>query len=226
MRRYSHAAYSSSPLTQGVGWEWVQLKLTALSSKREALVDGLSRGMKQRLCLARALMHDPKLLILDEPTSGMDPRARAQMRDILKEIGQMGKTVLISSHILPELSELCTSMTILEKGRLIYSGSMQALSRRMNSAPLEIRFERAMEAEQAQKAMAALEEALGAAPVKLDAACWQVDAQREAADDARALSALVGAEELKEASAEDLRVLVCLLSGQDDPASIAKAQLR
>jgi len=69
---------------------------------------------------------------------------------------------------------------------------MQALSRRMNSAPLEIRFERAMEAEQAQKAMAALEEALGAAPVKLDAACWQVDAQREAADDARALSALVG----------------------------------
>lgn len=95
------------------------LELTALAQKREAYVDNLSRGMKQRLCLARALMHDPKLLILDEPASGMDPRARAEMRDILKNVSDMGKTVLISSHILPELAQMCEHMTILEQGTRI-----------------------------------------------------------------------------------------------------------
>lgn len=100
------------------------LDLTELTAKREAYVDTLSRGMKQRLCLARAMIHDPKLLILDEPASGMDPRARAQMRGVLRRIGAMGKTVLISSHILPELSDLCTSMTILERGRAVFSGTV------------------------------------------------------------------------------------------------------
>lgn len=109
------------------------LELTVLSDKREAFVDELSRGMKQRLCLARAMLHDPALLILDEPASGMDPRARTQMRDILREIGKSGKTVLISSHILPELSELCDSMSILEKGRLVFSGSVHELEQKMET---------------------------------------------------------------------------------------------
>lgn len=119
------------------------LTLTELESKREAYVDHLSRGMKQRLCLARAMMHDPKLLILDEPASGMDPRARAEMRGILKNISHMGKTVLISSHILPELADMCNHMTILDHGKAIFTGSMSELENRMNSeSELTIRFER------------------------------------------------------------------------------------
>lgn len=119
------------------------LMLTELESKREAYVDHLSRGMKQRLCLARAMMHDPKLLILDEPASGMDPRARAEMRGILKNISHMGKTVLISSHILPELADMCNHMTILDHGKAIFTGSMSELENRMNSeSELTIRFER------------------------------------------------------------------------------------
>lgn len=119
------------------------LTLTELESKREAYVDHLSRGMKQRLCLARAMMHDPKLLILDEPASGMDPRARAEMRGILKNISHVGKTVLISSHILPELADMCDHMTILDHGKAIFTGSMSELENRMNSeSELTIRFER------------------------------------------------------------------------------------
>lgn len=119
------------------------LMLTELESKREAYVDHLSRGMKQRLCLARAMMHDPKLLILDEPASGMDPRARAEMRSILKNISHMGKTVLISSHILPELADMCNHMTILDHGKAIFTGSMSELENRMNSeSELTIRFEK------------------------------------------------------------------------------------
>ena len=116
------------------------LELTQLSDKRDAYVDTLSRGMKQRLCLARSLIHDPKLLILDEPASGMDPRARADMKGILRTLREMGKTVMISSHILPELSEMCDSLTILNHGRLVFSGSVESLSEKMNgNAPLDIR---------------------------------------------------------------------------------------
>ena len=92
------------------------LELVQLEEKENEYVDALSRGMKQRLCLARSLIHDPKLLILDEPASGMDPRARAEMKGILRTLREMGKTVLISSHILPELAEMCDSLTILDHG--------------------------------------------------------------------------------------------------------------
>lgn len=119
------------------------LALTELESKREAYVDHLSRGMKQRLCLARAMMHDPKFLILDEPASGMDPRARAEMREILKSISHMGKTVLISSHILPELADMCDHMTILDHGKAIFTGSMAELENRMcGESELTVRFGR------------------------------------------------------------------------------------
>lgn len=116
------------------------LEIVNLRDKRESYVDVLSRGMKQRLCLARALIHDPKLLILDEPASGMDPRARAEMKNILRTLKTMGKTVLISSHILPELSEMCDALTIIDHGRLVFSGSVDELGERMNGgASLTVR---------------------------------------------------------------------------------------
>ena len=100
------------------------LELVNLSDKKDAFVDTLSRGMKQRLCVARALIHNPDLLVLDEPNSGLDPRARFEMKEVLKNLRSMGKTILISSHILPELSELCTSVGIMEHGRLVTSGKV------------------------------------------------------------------------------------------------------
>ena len=100
------------------------LELTDLGYKADAEVNGLSRGMQQRLSVARVLLHDPKVLLMDEPNSGLDPRARIEMRELLKELRRMGKTILISSHILPELAELCTSVGIIEQGKLVYAGRM------------------------------------------------------------------------------------------------------
>ena len=135
------------------------LELVQLSEKKDAFVDSLSRGMKQRLCLARSLIHDPKLLILDEPASGMDPRARAEMKTILRTLREMGKTVLISSHILPELSEMCDSLTILDHGELVFSGSVEALSEKMNgNAPLEIRLQEGCGEAAVETAVACLKE--------------------------------------------------------------------
>ena len=105
------------------------LDLVDLSEKREAYVQSLSRGMRQRLCLAHTLVHDPAVLLLDEPASGLDPRARVEMRELLKELGAMGKTVVVSSHILAELAELCDSIGIIERGQLITSGTVAEVSR-------------------------------------------------------------------------------------------------
>jgi ABC-2 type transport system ATP-binding protein len=98
------------------------LELVDLTEKRDAYVQTLSRGMRQRLCLAHALVHDPQVLLLDEPASGLDPRARVEMRELLRELGSMGKSIVVSSHILSELAELCDQVGIIEKGRLIASG--------------------------------------------------------------------------------------------------------
>jgi ABC-2 type transport system ATP-binding protein len=116
------------------------LELVNLSDKKDDYVDGLSRGMKQRLCVARALIHDPELLVLDEPASGLDPRARFELKEILKNLGDMGKTILISSHILPELGEMCTSIGIMEKGQLVASGNVEEIAelKRANS-PVHIK---------------------------------------------------------------------------------------
>ena len=103
------------------------LELVNLTNKRYEYVDLLSRGMKQRLCLARALIHDPKVLILDEPASGLDPRARVEMRDILRNLKSMGKTILISSHILPELAEMCDEIGVIDNGKLIAHGNVAAI---------------------------------------------------------------------------------------------------
>lgn len=103
------------------------LELVNLTNKRYDYVDLLSRGMKQRLCLARALIHDPKVLILDEPASGLDPRARVEMRDILRNLKSMGKTILISSHILPELAEMCDEIGVIDNGKLIAHGNVATI---------------------------------------------------------------------------------------------------
>ena len=99
------------------------LELVDLGTKRDAMVNSLSRGMKQRLSLARALVHDPEVLVLDEPASGLDPRARVELRNLLVELRGMGKTIVVSSHILAELTEMCTEVGIMEKGRLLASGT-------------------------------------------------------------------------------------------------------
>lgn len=104
------------------------LELVNLSNKADSYVDALSRGMKQRLGLARCLIHDPQVLILDEPASGLDPRARIEMREILKELRKLGKTIIISSHILPELSDLCDEIGVIEKGKMIAYSSVQDIS--------------------------------------------------------------------------------------------------
>lgn len=108
------------------------MELVNLSDKADAYVDGLSRGMKQRLCLARTLIHNPKLLILDEPASGLDPRARYEMKSILRNLSEMGKTILVSSHILPELSEMCSSIGIIEHGKMVVSGTVAEIMESMN----------------------------------------------------------------------------------------------
>lgn len=107
------------------------LELVNLSDKADAYVDTLSRGMKQRLCLARCLVHDPELLILDEPASGLDPRARIEMREILKELKSMGKTIIISSHILPELAEMVDEIGVIEQGRIAAVGNVADIQSRL-----------------------------------------------------------------------------------------------
>ena len=115
------------------------LEQVGLEDKSDFYVDGLSRGMKQRLCLARALIHDPEVLILDEPTSGLDPRTRFEVREILKELHEAGKTIVISSHVLSELSELCTDIGIIDQGHMVLEGNiMDILSRVNTSNPLVI----------------------------------------------------------------------------------------
>ena len=108
------------------------LELLDLTHKRDDFVNGLSRGMKQRLCLAKTLVHDPPVLILDEPSSGLDPRARLEVKALLKELSRMGKTILISSHILTELADCCTSIGIVERGRLLLHGPMEEVYRRIH----------------------------------------------------------------------------------------------
>lgn len=110
------------------------LELVELGEKREAFVDTLSRGMQQRLCLARALIHDPRVLLLDEPASGLDPLARVEMREILKELCKLGKTILISSHILSELADLCTHIGMITEGRLVRQGTLAEL---LNGTPVQ-----------------------------------------------------------------------------------------
>lgn len=109
------------------------LELVGLATKRDADVGQLSRGMQQRLCLAQALVHDPQVLLLDEPASGLDPRARVEMRELLRELSAMGKTIVLSSHILSELTEMCDEVGIIEHGRMVANGPLAVLRNRMQA---------------------------------------------------------------------------------------------
>jgi len=105
------------------------LALTDLTVKKDSYVEALSRGMKQRLCLAKTLVHDPKVMLLDEPASGLDPRARIEIRELLKELQAMGKTIIVSSHILPEMEEFCNKVGIIERGEMIVAGDVNTIAR-------------------------------------------------------------------------------------------------
>ena len=122
------------------------LELLDLGHKRDDYVNGLSRGMKQRLCMAKTLVHDPPVLILDEPTSGLDPRARIEVKALFKELKRMGKTILISSHILSELADCCTSIGIIERGQLLMHGPIEEVYRRIRgNRTVEVRFMNGMD---------------------------------------------------------------------------------
>jgi ABC-2 type transport system ATP-binding protein len=123
------------------------LELLDLTHKRDDFVNGLSRGMKQRLCLAKTLVHDPPVLILDEPSSGLDPRARLDVKALLKELRQMGKTILISSHILTALADCCTSIGIIERGQLLLHGPINVVYRQIQRhRHIEVRFTNSIDA--------------------------------------------------------------------------------
>jgi ABC-2 type transport system ATP-binding protein len=116
------------------------LDLVDLGERRDSYVQGLSRGMQQRLCLAHTLVHDPQVLLLDEPASGLDPRARVELRELLRELRSLGKTIVISSHILPELEELCTAVAIVDHGRVLAHGKVSDIERRLRyGAVLRVR---------------------------------------------------------------------------------------
>jgi ABC-2 type transport system ATP-binding protein len=140
------------------------LALVDLSVKRDSFVEALSRGMKQRLCLARTLVHEPDLLILDEPASGLDPRARIELRELLLELQRLGKTILVSSHILTELAEMCTHIGIIERGKLLESGRVSEILQRMQPAR-EVRIKVLA---RAHEAVALLSKVPGVLDVRLD----------------------------------------------------------
>jgi ABC-2 type transport system ATP-binding protein len=112
------------------------LEITDLTVKRDSFTETLSKGMRQRLCIAKTLLHDPKVLILDEPASGLDPRARIELKELLKELNRMGKTVFISSHILPELADICSTVGIIEAGNLLAFGSVQDFTENVKSTTI------------------------------------------------------------------------------------------
>ncbi len=133
------------------------LELTDLMGKKHATVDSLSRGMQQRLGLARVLIHDPKALILDEPASGLDPRARIEIKELLRELKRMGKTIMISSHILSELEEICDHVGIVEQGKLVFSGTMEQIRQKLG-VHSKVRVRVAANTEQAAALLGALPE--------------------------------------------------------------------
>ena len=140
------------------------LALVDLGHRRDDYVDALSRGMKQRLCLARTLAHDPQLLILDEPASGLDPRARVEIRELLRELQAMGKTIFVSSHILSEIQEVCTHIGIIEGGRLVASGTLEEM-RELSRAQGVVKMRLTSRVEEAIVWLAAREDVLSAEPV-------------------------------------------------------------
>lgn len=165
------------------------LDQVGLGNKEDFYVDGLSRGMKQRLCLARALIHDPALLIMDEPTAGLDPRTRLEFREMVRDLRESGKTILISSHLLSDLSELCTDIGIIDQGRMILHGSIEEITNRINtSKPVIITIHDGM-----KLAMRLLKEHPQVQTITVRDQDIMVGFTGDAADECRLLAGLIGA---------------------------------
>jgi ABC-2 type transport system ATP-binding protein len=201
------------------------LELVDLADKRNAYVQGLSRGMQQRLCLAHALVHDPKVLLLDEPASGLDPRARVELRELLRELRTLGKTILISSHILPELEELCTSVAIVDRGRVLASGRIADIEQRLRvGAVLRARVLAEGEALEAARAWFAGQPDVAAAAILPDGTV-ELGFRGDEAGAAALLGAAVAAD-IRIASfsraASDLEELFLQVTGKDEPAPVAE----
>ena len=169
------------------------LELVDLADKRESYVQGLSRGMQQRLCLAHTLVHDPKVLILDEPASGLDPRARVELRELLRELRNLGKTILISSHILPELEELCTSVAIVDRGAVLAHGKVADIERRLRAgAVLRVRVVGGSDAIEVARAHFATDPRVASAAI-LDDGTVELGFRGDDGESAGLLAAAVGA---------------------------------
>jgi ABC-2 type transport system ATP-binding protein len=167
------------------------LELVDLADKRDDYVQTLSRGMEQRLCLAHALVHDPQVLLLDEPASGLDPRARVELRELLRELRNLGKTILISSHILPELEELCTSVAIVDRGQVLAQGKVSDIERRLRfGAVLRVRVLAEGEALEAARARLAADSDVATAEI-LDDGTIELGFRGDDAASARLLSEVV-----------------------------------
>jgi ABC-2 type transport system ATP-binding protein len=164
------------------------LNLTDLIYKKDDYVEALSRGMKQRLCLAKTLVHDPKVLLLDEPASGLDPRARIEMRELLKELRKMGKTILISSHILTELADFCNTIGIIEQGKLLAAGEVKAIMKELQT---EGRVVDVVVKEDPQKAIALLEGHAHVVTVDVDGNSLEIHLSNEVEDTGFVLETLV-----------------------------------
>jgi ABC-2 type transport system ATP-binding protein len=194
------------------------LELVDLAAKRDAYVLSLSRGMQQRLCLAHALVHDPQVLLLDEPASGLDPRARVELRELLRELRTLGKTIVISSHILPELEELCTSVAIVDRGRVLASGTIADIGQKLRVG--EVLRVRVLGDEEAVEAARAWFEAQpDVASATLDMGLIEIGFRGDEAGAARLLAAAVGSD-IRIASyspaATDLQELFLQVTDRDD----------
>lgn len=152
------------------------LDLVDLTPKRDAFVQSLSRGMQQRLCLAHALVHDPPVLLLDEPASGLDPRARVELRELLRTLRDMGKTILLSSHILSELAEVCTAIGIMEHGNLLAAGTVDEVRRQLQGgAALQVRV--LSNSEQAAELLRQMEGVTNVSHSQVDSRILRVDGE-------------------------------------------------
>jgi ABC-2 type transport system ATP-binding protein len=196
------------------------LELVELADKRNSYVQGLSRGMQQRLCLAHALVHDPKVLLLDEPASGLDPRARVELRELLRELRTLGKTIVISSHILPELEELCTSVAIVDRGRVLASGRIADIEQRLRvGAVLRARVLAEGEALEAARDWFAAQPDVAASAILPDGTV-ELGFRGDEAGAAALLRAAIAADipiATFSRAASDLEELFLQVTGQDEP---------
>jgi ABC-2 type transport system ATP-binding protein len=202
------------------------LELVELADKRNSYVQGLSRGMQQRLCLAHALVHDPKVLLLDEPASGLDPRARVELRELLRELRTLGKTIVISSHILPELEELCTSVAIVDRGRVLASGRIADIEQRLRvGAVLRVRVLADGEALEAARDWFAGQPDVAASLILPDGTV-ELGFRGDEAGAAALLRAAIAADvpiATFSRAASDLEELFLQVTGQDEPVSAPEA---